>query len=84
MTSLDISNNLELEELNCHYNRIKTLNVSNNIALRVLDCELNEMTRIIAWFGLPLKEAAFQEGNHFNLDNELKIIEIIESNGGRP
>jgi hypothetical protein len=82
LTSLDISNNIELEELKCSSNNIKTLNISNNIALRVLDCELNGMTRIIAWFGLPLKEAAFRDSNNLNPDNELKIIEIVESNGG--
>ena len=38
LTSLDVSNNAELEYLDCSYNQISSLDVSNNLELNHLDC----------------------------------------------
>ena len=38
LTSLDVSNNKELEYLDCSYNQITSLDISNNLNLTYLDC----------------------------------------------
>ena len=44
LTSLDVSNNTELAELDCHFNHLTSLDVSNNAALTKLNCSDNYLT----------------------------------------
>jgi len=46
LTSLDASNNSELESLLCACNQLTSLDVSKNIALKSLFCEHNELTSL--------------------------------------
>ncbi len=46
LTSLDISNNIALEELRCGKNNLTSLEVSRNIALTDLDCNDNQLTTL--------------------------------------
>jgi Leucine-rich repeat (LRR) protein len=59
LLKLDVSNNVELVELYCQYNSIKTLDLSNNTALRVLNCEDNQNVIFFYYFCgnlIPLRE----------------------------
>ena len=46
LTSLDVSNNMALTELNCSYNQLTSLDVSNNTALTHLNCSYNQLTSL--------------------------------------
>ena len=46
LTTLDISNNLALEELICDNNILTSLDISNNTALTQLSCESNQLTTL--------------------------------------
>jgi Leucine-rich repeat (LRR) protein len=46
LTSIDISNNLYLEQLDCSDNDLTSLDVSNNISLISLGCQSNPLTCI--------------------------------------
>ena len=46
LTSLDLSNNTALTELNCSGNQLTSLDVSNNTALTDLDCWENQLTSL--------------------------------------
>jgi hypothetical protein len=80
LVKLDVSNNIELVELYCRSNRIKTLDLSNNTALRVLDCEYNDMDVLRIYYGSQLKDASFTEGNNIDAYTQNEIMEIINSN----
>jgi len=43
ISSLDVSNNINLKDLVCYYNPLSTLDVSNNIALEMLICYGNTL-----------------------------------------
>lgn len=44
LTSLDVSNNTALRQLECYSNQLTSLDVSNNTALRRLYCSSNQLT----------------------------------------
>lgn len=59
LISLDISKNVELEELNCSGNFLSGLDVSNNKALKVLMCQGNSLTEIDLSKNTELEELSF-------------------------
>ena len=46
LMSLDVSNNLELNYLDCSTNQLASLDVSNNTALQILTCNANQLTSL--------------------------------------
>ena len=46
LTTLDVSNNTELTDLDCGGNQLTALDVSNNTALKDLDCGDNQLTAL--------------------------------------
>lgn len=46
LTSLNVSNNLELTELYCDYNKLSTINLSKNTKLKILHCFDNEIVEL--------------------------------------
>lgn len=46
ITSLDISNNVNLRALNCNSNNLTSLDISNNRKLERLDCSANNLTAL--------------------------------------
>jgi Leucine-rich repeat (LRR) protein len=46
LTSLDVSQNTALTELDCNDNQLTSLNVSQNTALTYLDCSDNQLTSL--------------------------------------
>lgn len=46
LTSLDVSKNTKLQELNCLYNQLTSLDVSQNKALKSLICYYNQLTSL--------------------------------------
>ncbi|WP_428230573.1 T9SS type A sorting domain-containing protein [Flavobacterium sp.] len=46
LTSVDVSKNTALKELDCRWNSIATLNLSNNLALTKLNCYANKLTSL--------------------------------------
>ena len=44
LTSLDISNNIDLEHLQASNNQLTTLDISNNVALSYMECFGNPLT----------------------------------------
>ena len=46
LTSLDVSDNSLLEELNCNSNDITSINLDNNTDLKVLYCDSNDLTSL--------------------------------------
>ena len=46
LTSLDVSSNIELIELNCHDNQLTKLDLYNNTKLRLLGCTDNQLTEL--------------------------------------
>jgi Leucine-rich repeat (LRR) protein len=60
LTSLDISDNVELESLYCQYNELIALDVSNNTNLRFMDCSGNQLTTLDFSNNLLLEGAILQ------------------------
>ncbi|MEW4922312.1 T9SS type B sorting domain-containing protein [Algibacter sp. 2305UL17-15] len=46
LTHLDVSKNLNLEQLFCAFNTISSLDVSNNTSLKILWCNFNKLTNL--------------------------------------
>ncbi len=46
LTSLDVTQNLALQELNCNKNQLTSLDVTHNLALQKLDCWSNQLTNL--------------------------------------
>ena len=54
LTSLDLSKNTALTDLDCHYNKLTSLDVSKNSALAWLSCDGNKFdcAALISKYGL--------------------------------
>ncbi|EPR74189.1 Internalin-like protein [Winogradskyella psychrotolerans RS-3] len=75
LTSLDLSNNIALEELYCHSNAITNLDLSANTALYKLNCSSNALTSLNIANG---NNASFTGSNDFIASNNpnLTCIQI--------
>ncbi|WP_323787137.1 T9SS type A sorting domain-containing protein [Psychroserpens sp.] len=73
LTSLDVSNNLALEILQCFNNSLTNLDVSNNIALELLNCHTNNITYLSLVNNLLLETL-------YCLSNELTGINLKNGN----
>jgi Leucine-rich repeat (LRR) protein len=68
LTSLDVSNNSALTELDCYFSQLTNLDVSNNTSLRYLDCGENQLTSLNL-SGNTALSTLFCDGNQLtNLD----------------
>jgi len=77
ITSLDVSKNIQLEELKCHVNQLTSLNVSNNIKLKKLQCGSNNITSLNVSKNIELTELACG-GNQFTSLDVSKNIKLEE------
>lgn len=74
ITSLDLSNNLDLKALDCYNNQLSSLNVTNNLALTILSCENNQLTNLDLGNNLALEEFGCSNNNNIkSLDLEANI-----------
>ena len=75
LTSLDVSQNLALEELECESNQFNNLDVSQNTALRVLGCALNNLSSLDVSNNLLLEAIWFTDNNiaSLNLDSNTAL-----------
>jgi Leucine-rich repeat (LRR) protein len=69
LTTLDVSNNLLLENLYCYQNQLTSLDVSNNTALTELSCFENQLTSIDVSNNIFL-------GNLWCSENQLTSIDV--------
>ena len=81
LTSLNLSNNLNLKELNCGYSKFQSLSsliVNKNIALEILYCHGNDLSNLDVSNNINLKELYVYDNQLTNLDvgnnTDLKII----------
>ncbi|GAA4888002.1 hypothetical protein GCM10023311_09830 [Flaviramulus aquimarinus] len=70
LESLDVSQNLALEELECESNLFTSLDLSSNTALKVLGCALNNLSSLDVSNNLLLESIWFSDNNiqSLNLD----------------
>jgi len=95
LTTLDISNNLALELLDCSYNfQLSNLDLSNHTALKMLDCSYNQFSTLELSNNLALEMfdcsgnqfTTLDLSNHTNLigfgceDNQLTSLNIKNGN----
>ena len=82
LTALDLSNNTQLTELDCSYNRLTSLDVSNNAQLKTLWCVVNQLTSLDVSNCTQLKELYCNTNQLTALDvsNNTKLTHINCSN----
>lgn len=68
LSTLDISNNLLLKELFCHYNNLSNLDITNHTALVKVRCQHNQLSSLDITNNLILKELGCGNNNLSNLD----------------
>jgi hypothetical protein len=76
---LDMRDFVDLEELICHNNKLKSLNLSNCSKLRVVSCSSNEFTILDFSSNHQLKEL-YCSGNHFSSLDPNNVRGLIFSN----
>jgi hypothetical protein len=80
LTSLDVSKNTKLTELDCSKNQIESLNLSNNVALEELNCSVNYLNSLDLSKNINLTELNSNHNNTYNggivsldLSNNVKL-----------
>ena len=68
ITSLDLSQNLALRNLNCRDNAIIALDLSNNLALETLKCQFNNLTSLDVSLNTSLTSLTCQDNPLVNLN----------------
>lgn len=68
LTSLDLSQNKKLTELQCSYTQVTSLDVSNMKNLTKLDCGFNQLTSLNASGDTALKELSCYQNSLTSLD----------------
>lgn len=82
LTTLDLSNNLNLKMLFCSSNLLTILNVTNNIALETLHCDWNHLNNIDLSNNLLLSDLLIH-GNQLtslNVSNNISLKRLFCSN----
>ena len=93
LTSLDVSNNMFLESLNCNNNQLTTLNVNNNLLLESLSCKTNLLTTLdvssnVALYSLNIADnqlTSIDLRNNINLErfycmnNKLTVLDLSKN-----
>jgi len=74
LTSLDVSQNLQLIELHCLINQLTSLNISQNILLEELDVSQNELTSLDVTQHTLLTKLNFQENMITSIDLTQNIL----------
>jgi Leucine-rich repeat (LRR) protein len=78
LTSLDVSKNTNLAELNCSYNQLTSLDVSGCTALKSLSCYINQLTSLDVSENTKLTNLACWVNHLTSLDvtNNTALIEL--------
>jgi Leucine-rich repeat (LRR) protein len=83
LTSLDVSNNTALRELNCSHNQITSLEISGSTNLRKLVCPSNRLTNLDVSQNLKLDYLYCEDNRLTNLDVsknvELTFFVVLQS-----
>jgi len=67
-TSLDLSSNAALEDLNCAENQLTNLDISKNIALKYLNCSRNQLSIVDVYDNILLEMLDCGFNQIINLD----------------
>lgn len=82
LTELDVSHNLDLEELDCSENQLNSLDISRNKNLRVLFCTKNKLKNIDVSHNLLLEELVCFDNDNLSLDvSANKNLEFLSCSG---
>ncbi len=78
LSSLDLSNNINLEYVNCSYNKLTNLNTNNLLKLQTLFCEFNYLTSLDLSDNTELTTLYCRHNllDKLNLNNNQKLIFI--------
>lgn len=74
ISSLNMSQNLELKELHCMMSQLTNLNISQNIDLGILQCSFNSLTQINVTQNLSLESLEFDGNNVSVLDVSQNLL----------
>lgn len=78
LTNLDLSGNIQLENLQAQKNQLVTLNVSKNVALITLACNSNKLTTLDVSALTALKDLSCSTNNltDLNVENNLALTDL--------
>jgi Leucine-rich repeat (LRR) protein len=76
LTSLDVSNNTDLQNLICSNNQLTTLNISNNTALKELACGSNQLINLDVSNNIALESLGCKENqlNALDVSNNTALV----------
>ncbi len=79
ISSLDLSNNIYLEEINCSDNNLSTLDLSNNIYLEEIMCSNNSISSLNISNNIVLEELICSQNNlsSLNIDNNSNLRQLF-------
>ncbi len=81
ITSIDVSNNAELQSLDCSHNALNSLDVSNNTKLEYLVCDKNNLTTLNVENNTALINLICSENNISSLDvSKNTLLKTLQCN----
>lgn len=83
MTSLDVSKNSALEQLDCHTNQLTDLNVSKSTALKGLNCSENSLASLDVSKNEKLKQLTCAENQLTSLDLSPTVVSLLYADGNQ-